>query len=88
MKEKEENEAEKNKINEDESIMSCLEKSMYLLKFAGLSYVTSGNDDRPNSPLVRRPSWGQKSWRWQRVSSVVSTVSRIKQQVVNPLITH
>ena len=62
--------------------MSCLDKAMYLMKFAGLSRVTWSHDDRPDSPIAKRPSWGQKSFRWQRVSSVVSTVSRIKQQVM------
>lgn len=78
-----ENEKETNsQLNEDEAVISCREKALYLLKFAGLSHVMSSNEERPSSPVIRRPSWGQKlSWRWQRVSSVVSTVSRIKQQV-------
>ena len=102
-----ENEKETNShtdINEDEPVIACREKAFYLLKFAGLSRVSSSSsfsssggggagsatnvDDRPSSPVIRRPSWGQKhSWRWQRVSSVVSTVSRIKQQVGVALIT-
>jgi hypothetical protein len=81
-KEKLESQQEKDKINEDQPIMSCLDKAMYLMKFAGLSRVTWSHDDRPDSPIAKRPSWGQKSFRWQRVSSVVSTVSRIKQQVM------
>lgn len=69
-------------LDEDEPVTSCRNKALYLLKFAGLSRVMFGNDERPGSPVIRRPSWGQKSsWRWQRVSSVVSTVSKIKQQV-------
>ena len=66
-------------MNEDEPLVSCHEKAVYLLKFAGLSRVME--EDRPGSPVTRRPSWGQKSWRWQRVGNVVSTVGRLKQQV-------
>ena len=95
-----ENEKEANShtnIDEDQPVNACREKAFYLLKFAGLSRVSSSSstslvsgggssgtlaDDRPGSPVIRRPSWGQKhSRRWQRVSSVVSTVSHIKQQV-------
>ena len=83
IKEGEENKEENAKINEDLPVITCHEKAVYLLKFAGLSRITAAShgDVRPNSPIIRRPSWGQKSWRWQKVSSVVSTVSRIKQQV-------
>ena len=69
-------------MNKDDPLNSCHNKAMFLLKFAGLTRV-SYDSARPSSPVTTRPSWGQKSaWRLQKSHSVVSTVGRIKQQVM------
>ena len=78
--EKEEDEAVRAKMDEDEPLNSCHDKAMYLMKFAGLTRV-SYDSTRPSSPITNRPSWGQKAQRLQKAHSVVSTVGRIKQQV-------
>ena len=59
-------------------VKSCLKKAQYLLKFAGLSKTQK--EDRVSSPLVR-PAWATKGKQWQKVSTAVNTVGKLKQQV-------
>jgi len=79
-KDKEEEEDKKAQIDEDAPIHACHEKAIFLLKFSGLSKVARDEKQPPSSPTLR-PSWVQKSKRWQKVSTAVSTVGKLKQHV-------
>ena len=61
------------------SVNSCHNKASFLLKFSGLTKVPTSKEDllSPTS----RPGWAQKSRKWQKVSTAVSTVGVLKQSV-------
>lgn len=69
------------------SVIACHEKAVFLLKFAGLSRVAQdeveeGLDEADGNPALS-PSWPRRSSQhWQKVSNAISTVGKLKQQVV------
>lgn len=68
-------------------VITCHEKAVFLLKFAGLSRVAQeegeeGLDEVDGNPTLS-PSWPRRSSQhWQKVSNAISTVGRLKQQVL------
>lgn len=60
---------------------------MFLLKFAGLSRVAQdeveeGLDEADGNPTLS-PSWPRRSSQhWHKVSNAISTVGKLKQQVL------
>ena len=62
-------------------VQLCYSKAVFLLKFAGLARIKGEALERPNSPVVQRPSYSQQSKRWKKISAVVGTVGRLKHQV-------
>ncbi len=60
-------------------VNSCHNKASFLLKFSGLTKVPTSKEDILGS--TSRPGWAQKSRKWQKVSTAVSTVGVLKQSV-------
>ena len=61
-------------------VKACLKKAQYLLKFAKVQL-----EDTISSSLVRR-TWATKGKHWQKVSTAVNTVEKLKQQVNKTLV--
>ena len=62
------------------SVESCQNKARYLLNFAGVSRAPTRKMTPEGSPRLR-PSWATKGKNWNKISTAVSTVGKLKQQV-------
>ena len=62
-------------------MIACQEKANYLLKFSAVSRVPVKKAGPGDTTPRTRPKWASKGKNWNKISTVVSTVGKFKQQV-------
>ena len=62
-------------------VIACTEKANYLLKFSGVSRVPLEKTEGDSSHRSSRPNWANKGKNWNKISTAVNTITKLKQHV-------
>ncbi len=63
------------------AVLACQEKANYLLKFSGVSRVVMDKMDNACPSPRCRPAWASKGKNWNKISTAVTAVGKLKQHV-------